>query len=692
MIRFALAFVFIVASLSAATVRNPMPGWMAPPGASGGGGGGAAIHDSLASHGLGADSSAWFKSVNRVISVGPEWGDSTPGAQVGIQAAVDQVCANGGTVYEPDGEYLFTDRVLLQNCMDVTISRSPRARATMQDGAWTLLDMTDSAVGLPGWKSLYVMDGCTRCKIIGGKMDMAGLVHDPGTAGSLVIAFRSLDPVVEGVSGGNVNPTVAGRATFGGWAEDGIAIRYDGIVNFYSQGSRFEKNNLKNIKYAAISGRCATFGNQFLYNRVADAYEGIQSAGFGGVCARGANQTFIGNEVWRYRAQMAVSHDSNVVMSLNRGYDGTNVGTDETKQNCILATDGAGFLISNNYCLNPYPIGATGNTRGAIGFSNVRDVFASNNFIEWDTVPGNNINTIAYGFEEGTKNITISGGEVKNVGVCVYQRDNASTDTNLTIDGLECNNIRYAALLVNGNNGLKIRGGTYRSSETLSAGIRLNWGILTDSVTAKVDGVSLEFDHEPTNGFLLGNGVNSRASVTNVYGYNPQKVARRWFFPGNSYPPTAGASAVTMLDSLVCFGSDTASSTQSCITKTGTRQIGSASDTASYPAFKGTHKPTVQAMGDASITVSPLAEVVVTTVSLTGQRDITLDDPAVYGPNRCITIRDAGFINGGNTIGVDPGAFPIDGTPSVMGMSSPYDVLKLCTNNAADGWILEYAK
>lgn len=102
--------------------------------------------------------------------------------------------------------------------------------------------------------------------------------------------------------------------------------------------------------------------------------------------------------------------------------------------------------------------------------------------------------------------------------------------------------------------------------------------------------------------------------------------------------------------------------------------------------------PSTQVVANADITVEATASQVVTSVSLTAARTATLQDPSVYGGNRCIDFIDGGYINGANTLAIDPASATIDGASGPISLSAAYESLSICTDNSATEWIVRYSK
>lgn len=614
---------------------NPMPGWMYPPSGGSGGVSGAAIADSLRAHGLGADSSAWFSLLNRTYSVGPEWGDSTPGAQVGIQAAGQLACDSGWNLIVPPGKYLFTNPVVLEDCKDMFIDMTG-SHITVQDNRdWTpWYGLQDSVAALPGLKAPFILVRPENVTVRGYSVNARGVKHQHGVSGGGIEVVYGKNVTVEKARVRNVYPDSAGVGTvpkWGGWTNGSTPIRYDGIRAWYTDGWTVRTAYVDSVMYSGVSGRCQV--SNILYDGGGlawDVYEGWQSAGFGGACIndRGVGVKYSDISATRYRAQGFITHNSAVQWDNIFAYD-------------AFRSD------------SPFPMelsGARTNSSSHVTISN--SVFIN--------ATSRNEGTQAHGAISSDRShyVNVTGNE------CYFTENN---------DYQYCYTVNDTASFIN------VSDNVFRRA---SSPIRLNGNVFTFSAD---NNTLTGYDNR---GFdAAGNNVHRTTLSNNKY-----------------YPLTSPTTTAIHIPSV--SSTELAIQNERAIIPLGSTgfNVGTAdvryagntgfepgiiwfSDTVSAPAIKGTHKPTVQAMGDADITVNGMTEVVVTTTTLTAARTANLQDPSVYGPNRCITVRDGGFVNGANVLTLDPGVYTVDGVSATQDITTPYGVIKWCTDNAATQWI-----
>lgn len=236
-------------------------------------------------------------------------GDGVTDDKAAIQSAIDAAGANS-TVFFPDGTYVISGPLLVENDY-VQIHLSGGATLIAKDvGAYTLLEIDNTKVGMPQMKTMVAFRDCTGSSLIGGgTIDAENLLFESGVGSSGVFVRNCTRVVVDGVNVKNVWPSALINP--GGSGDS----RYTGILFLKSTSCVARNNQVDHCNYDGIAARMQNEDIHIENNKCWDCFEGIQSSKQYGTVTPLEDNTgthIINNEVFDCYAQLIVFHSDDV--------------------------------------------------------------------------------------------------------------------------------------------------------------------------------------------------------------------------------------------------------------------------------------------------------------------------------------------------------------------------------------------
>jgi len=253
--------------------------------------------------------------------IGTGYIEATPDdGNTGVQSAHDELPDSGGVIKLLSGDWTFTDRVHITKD-NIEIVCEEGVEISADDGDWTLTEL-DSNPNIPDTKSFFVFDDVNSGSIRGGEIDADGFVHDSETDVTAILAL-GIDTGCENVHVDKVtikNVFPDSYSEFGPENDNGVEIRYNGVLFFKARHCTVTRSHAENIKYEAFGARGDYVGCSFINNSARQMYEGVQcgSDQYGGSSVNdtiyGSTSHVVASNNWfeEFDAHGLVTHGKNI--------------------------------------------------------------------------------------------------------------------------------------------------------------------------------------------------------------------------------------------------------------------------------------------------------------------------------------------------------------------------------------------